>query len=346
MEKRRGRNHPVIKSYELKFLVIQTAFIGDVVLATGLLEKLHAWYPEAEIDFLVRKGNEGLVRDHPWLHEVLIWNKKEGKLKHLWKLIRLVRSRQYDKVINIQRFAATGILTAFSRAGETIGFDKNPLSFLFSRKIPHIISTSEWPKHEIERNNDLIAAFTDEHAVRPVLYPSAKDREKVAVFQTAPYICISPASVWFTKQYPVEKWISFIKRLPASLRVYLLGGLGDKSLCDTIIAGAGNPAVTNLAGQLDFLQSAALMKGALMNYVNDSAPMHFASAVNAPVAAIYCSTLPSFGFGPLSDKRFVIEIEEKLYCRPCGLHGHKACPQGHFRCALDIRDEQLQACLP
>jgi heptosyltransferase-2 len=74
--------------------------------------------------------------------------------------------------------------------------------------------------------------------------------------------------------------------------------------------------------------------------------MHFASAVNAPVAAIYCSTLPSFGFGPLSDKRFVIEIEEKLYCRPCGLHGHKACPQGHFRCALDIRDEQLLACLP
>ncbi|MBS1567701.1 MAG: glycosyltransferase family 9 protein, partial [Bacteroidetes bacterium] len=128
--------------------------------------------------------------------------------------------------------------------------------------------------------------------------------------------------------------------------IYLLGGPGDKSLCEKIAQSAAHPRVTILAGQLDFLQSAALMKDAVMNYVNDSAPMHFASAVNAPVAAVYCSTLPSFGFGPLSDKRYVIEVQEALSCRPCGLHGHKACPQGHFRCALDIRDEQLLACLP
>jgi len=350
MEKRFGRADPLINQIEprilKKFLIIQTAFIGDVVLATGILEKLHAFFPEAEIDFLVRKGNEGLVKDHPFLHEVLIWNKKQGKLKHLRQLLNIIRRRKYDKVINIQRFAATGILTAFSGAAETIGFDKNPLSFLFSKKVAHIISTAGQPKHEIERNNDLVAHFTDTSPFRPALYPSAKDYEKVAAYQSSPYICISPASVWFTKQYPAVKWISFIKRLPASLNIYILGAPSDKALADGIIAGAGNPRVSGLCGQLDFLQSAALMKGAVMNYVNDSAPMHFASAVNAPVAAIYCSTLPSFGFGPLSDKRFIIEIEEKLYCRPCGLHGQKACPQKHFRCALDIRDEQLLACLP
>jgi ADP-heptose:LPS heptosyltransferase len=329
----------------LKILVIQTAFIGDVVLATGIIEKLHAYFPAAEIDFLLRKGNEGLLRNHPFLHEVLIWNKKEGKLKHLMGLLGTIRRRKYDKVINVQRFAATGILTAFSGAAETIGFDKNPLSFLFSRRVPHIISTSEHPRHEIARNNDLIAHLTDDKPFRPVLYPSAKDREKAIPYQQGPYICISPASVWFTKQYPAEKWISFLKRLPSGLRVCLLGAPTDKALCDDIIAGSGHPQATNLCGQMDFLQSAALMQGAVMNYVNDSAPMHFASAVNAPVAAIYCSTLPSFGFGPLSDKRFVVEIEEKLYCRPCGLHGRKACPEGHFRCALEIREEQLLACL-
>jgi heptosyltransferase-2 len=103
--------------------------------------------------------------------------------------------------------------------------------------------------------------------------------------------------------------------------------------------------VINLCGQLSFLQSAALMKDALMNYVNDSAPMHFASAVNAPVTAIYCSTLPAFGFGPLSDNSRVVEIRENLYCRPCGLHGKKACPEGHFRCAYDINLAQLQSAL-
>jgi len=88
------------------------------------------------------------------------------------------------------------------------------------------------------------------------------------------------------------------------------------------------------------------MRNAMMNYVNDSAPMHFASAMNAPVTAVYCSTFPEFGFGPLSDIRHIVQIEEPLYCRPCGLHGYAACPQKHFRCALDIRTEQLVGALP
>jgi heptosyltransferase-2 len=82
-----------------------------------------------------------------------------------------------------------------------------------------------------------------------------------------------------------------------------------------------------------------------MNYVNDSAPMHFASAVNAPVTAIYCSTIPAFGYGPLSDNSNIVETHEQLSCRPCGLHGYKACPQGHFKCAFGITNEQLLSAL-
>jgi ADP-heptose:LPS heptosyltransferase len=82
-----------------------------------------------------------------------------------------------------------------------------------------------------------------------------------------------------------------------------------------------------------------------MNYVNDSAPMHFASAVNAPVTAVYCSTIPEFGFGPLSDNSHVVEIDKPLYCRPCGLHGYSSCPEKHFRCALEIENDQLMVTL-
>ena len=83
------------------------------------------------------------------------------------------------------------------------------------------------------------------------------------------------------------------------------------------------------------------MRGAVMNYVNDSAPMHLCSAVGAPVTAVFCSTVPAFGFGPLSPVSFVVETREALACRPCGLHGHAACPLGHFRCAYGIEVEQL-----
>ena len=324
-----------------KILIIQTAFIGDVVLATGLIEKLHQHYPHAQIDFLVRKGNEELLLNHPFLNELLIWEKKENKLYNLWKVLRKIRRKRYDAVINVQRFAATGLLTAFSKAKHTVGFDKNPLSFLFSQKIKHSVSRGEASIHEIERNHLLIASITDSIPAKPALYPSEKDRESVQSFKKIPYIVIAPASVWFTKQYPVDKWVSFINQVPFSIPIYLVGAPDNKVLCDEIRKRTSNPFVQNLCGKNSFLQSASLQKDAIMNYVNDSAPLHFASAVNAPVTAIYCSTLPSFGFGPLSDTRFIVELKEPLACRPCGIHGQKSCPEGHFFCAKKIQDEQL-----
>lgn len=324
-----------------KFLVIQTAFIGDVVLATALVEKLARHYPAAQIDFLVRKGNESLLLNNPHLHEVLVWNKKENKLRNLFSVLLNIRKRKYDQVINLQRFFATGFITAFSGAAETIGFDKNPLSFLFNTKIKHLISKANGIKHEVERNNDLISAFTDDVFTTPKLYPSATDLALVQPYCQAPYITMTPGSVWFTKQYPIEKWIECIQHFPGTFTIYLLGGKENTAECDDIKNRSGNTAVEVLAGKLSFLQSAALMKNAVMNYVNDSAPLHFASAVNAPVTAIFCSTVPAFGFTPLSDISFIIETPEKLSCRPCGLHGYKACPEKHFTCALTIDTGRL-----
>lgn len=320
------------------FLVIQTAFIGDVILATAVLEKLHQHYPESSIDFLVRQGNEGLVKGHPFLRRVWVWNKKEGKIKNLVNLIRAVRHERYDYVINLHRFASSGFVTAFSGAKTSIGFSKNPLSFLFSRRVKHEIGTL----HEVERNQQLIESLTDAQAARPKLYPSVQDRSTVEQYIKGRYLCVAPTSVWFTKQWPAEKWIEFLKLVsPRVDAIYILGAPSDRALCDEILQRVSSPNVVNLAGQLSFLASAALMEKATMNYVNDSAPMHIASSMNAPVAAIYCSTVPSFGFGPLSEKSSVIETSEILSCRPCGLHGYKACPEGHFRCATTIRSEQL-----
>lgn len=323
-----------------RILVIQTAFIGDVVLATGLLEKIHQHYPDAELDIAVRKGNESLFDGHPFLHNVLIWNKRSSKYRHLFQLLRSIRQRKYDLVINVQRYFATGFLTAFSGADKKIGFDKNPFRLFFTHVIPHQFSGEGDAVHEIQRNHALIRSLTDNSAAKPVLYPTKEAFEKVQPYQQRPYICIAPASVWFTKQYPADQWVQLIKQLPANYTIYLLGAPGDKILCDQIRVASGDKAI-DLSGQLSFLESAALMKNAMMNYVNDSAPMHFASAMNAPVTAVYCSTIPAFGYGPLSDKSIVVQSAEKLTCRPCGLHGHAVCPEKHFKCARTIQTEQL-----
>ncbi len=317
----------------MKILIIQTAFIGDVILATPLIEKIKKHYSESKIDFLLRSGNEGLLENHPHLRQILIWNKKKNKYRNLFSLLKRIRNEEYDYIINAHRFLSSGILTAFSKAHQKIGFVKNPLSFLFTHSIAHRFGDNT---HEIERNLSLIAHFTDDKKQVPVIYPGEQDFHGVKKWKQNPYITIAPASVWFTKQFPAKKWIEFLGQLDAQYAVYFIGSAQDKNMAEEIIHESGRKKMENLCGELTFLQSAALMKDAEMNYVNDSAPMHIASAVNAKTTAVFCSTIPEFGFGPLAGTSRVIQVEHQLKCRPCNNHGKKSCPEKHFKCALDI----------
>lgn len=329
-----------------RILVIQTAFIGDVVLATALLESLHQAFPSTLIDIVVRKGNESLFDGHPFIHEVLIWDKRKYKYLNLLKLLFTIRKHKYQVVINLQRYAATGLLTACSNAEITIGFDKNPFYSFFSVVIKHDMGVNGKGIHETARNHQLLNTLTQVEVAKPALYPTVQDDSFVLQWEQKKYICIAPSSVWFTKQLPVNKWIEFLNELPNNIQVLVLGAPSDVKLCEQIINDSTNENCINLAGKCSFLQSASLMRDAVMNYVNDSAPMHFCSAVNAPVTAIYCSTIPAFGYGPLSSVSHIVETQQSLICKPCGLHGKKACPLGHFNCGIGIQVSQLINTLP
>ncbi len=316
-----------------RILVIQTAFLGDVILATPIWENIHAAYPHAQIDVVVKKGNESLLTGHPFLHQVFIFDKR-NKVKNLWNLGKTLRSQQYDLVINLQRFASSGILTLLTKGKESRGFQKNPLSLFFSKRYPHEMKP-DW--HEVDRNLCLISDLVTAPIRRPQLFPSKDDLNSVQIYQDDPYCCLAPTSVWFTKQAPLEIWLELIEKLSQTKeQIFLLGAPSDRAYLDEIVKNTRSAQVINLAGRLSLLQSAALMAGAKHNYVNDSGPLHLASATNAPVSAFFCSTVPEFGFGPLSDHSDVIEVKN-LDCRPCGLHGHKACPKGHFKCGKDLK---------
>ncbi len=318
-------------------LIIQTAFIGDAILASSLLEKMHAAYPNAGISILVRKGNESIYQGHPFLKEVLTWNKQQQKSLNLWKLLFRIRENKYDCVINCHRYASSGFLTGFSGARHTAGFKQNPFSFLFNHTAYHRIGDG---RHETQRYNELVEDFAGPQVFKPRLYPTAADQEAVKSFRQARYVSMAPASVWFTKQLPVEKWIALCDRTPHTTTIYLLGAPGDAALCENIRSASRHPGIHIMAGKLSLLQSCALMQHAEMNYVNDSAPLHLASSVNAPVRAFFCSTVPAFGFGPLSANSKTIGVDG-LECRPCGLHGYKACPLGHFKCGHLIEIAQV-----
>lgn len=322
-----------------RILLIQTAYIGDVVLATPLIQQLSDRLPEAKIDFLLRKGNENLLENDPKINQVLVWDKKSGKFNELLRLVANVRKNKYDLLINVHRFTSTGLVSAFSGARIKIGFDKNPLSLFYDHKVKHEIGNG---LHEVERNLKLLETVIDVSYSRPSLHLLETTRESVKPFKSAPYITLAPTSVWFTKQFPAEKWALFLRETTFKGNIYLLGGPADHAACDQIISLSGRRDVINLCGKLTLTESAALMEDSVMNYVNDSAPMHFSSAVNAPTTALFCSTVPDFGFGPLADDSAVVQTDLDLDCRPCGLHGYSKCPKGHFRCTSTVDVRRLE----
>ncbi len=137
----------------MQVLVIQTAFIGDAILASSILEALHAQENVESISLLVRKGNESLYKGHPFLKRLHVLDKSLPKFKQISGMVKEIREHNYDVVFNLQRFMATGIITARSGAKIKIGFEKNPMSWTFDHRITHEIGDG---RHEVERNMDLL----------------------------------------------------------------------------------------------------------------------------------------------------------------------------------------------
>lgn len=331
----------------MRVLVIQTAFIGDVILATSFVSLIKEYFPEAKVDFLLRAGNETLLKNHPQISKVIVWDKKKNKYLNLLKIALKARKNKYDYAFNIQRFTNSGLFTALCGAKTKVGFKQNPLSFLFNFKIEHKIPYPDQHDflHEVQRNALLLSAVVDNFKlpkasdIPPRLYPDKNDFNKVQNFVNQEFIILAPSSVWFTKQWPKQRWIDIKNKIHKDYHIYFIGAPDDREYIDSIILETSN--CTNLCGKLNLVQSAALMQKAKRVIVNDSAPLHLASAVDAPTTAIFCSTVPDFGYTPLSSQHSVVQAIPKLECMPCGLHGKVSCPEGHFKCANNITDEQV-----
>ncbi len=327
-------------------LIIQTAFIGDTILASSFAHEVHREYPEHKIHFLCRHGNQAVLDGLPFIDKLWVWDKRGSKYKSLWLLIKELRNYRFEIVFNLHRHFNSGLVSWFMKAPRKVGFSQNPLSFFYTNKvnhrIPHTVQSKSW--HEVQRNLQLLQAVKRSYPmpinpklVRPILPITEVHRYKVADYKLKkPYVIVGPASVWFTKQWEEGSYTELVLKLSDRFQVYLLGGPDDHALCERV---KGLTSAVNLCGKLNLLESAALMEEAQRVFVNDSGPLHLASAVNAPSTSFFCATIPEFGYGPLSDASVVLQSIEKLDCRPCGLHGHTACPKDHFKCAKNISVE-------
>lgn len=322
-------------------LLIQTGSLTDVVLLTALLEHLHLTEPTVPIDVIIQQKYTEVLQGHPFINQIITLERTQAKLQATRQLLRQIRAANYYRVINLQHSTATGLFTAFSGAVERIGFTKNPLAQGLTRAVPYFIGLGV---HEVARNLQLLALAPYAPLTLPRLYPTPTALQAAAPYTFGgDYVCVAPGADQRTRQLPTEQWLKLLAALPARYRVYLVGTASDAAACAELAERTHRPGVVNLAGQLSVLATAALLREAVLNYVTDAAMLQVCSAVAAPTCAVYCSTVPAFGFGPLSPNAWVVETEEELECRSCDVTGYAQCPLTHFLCGRGIRTAQLLA---
>lgn len=327
-----------------RILIIQTAFIGDVILCTPLVRNLRKIFPDSFLSFLLIPETKNVLENNPHLDEILVYDKrkKEGISGFLQMLSR-IRKGEFDLAVIPHRSMRSALLAYLSGIPERIGFDRSAGSFLFTRKEGYPTET-----HEVDRNLSLLSSISAESAdASPELFPSPEDFSYVrqllldsGIREQDRIVGIAPGSVWATKRWLPERFAEVSQLLvdEKGAKIAFIGSEDDLDICGRIADYMnGNPLV--LAGRTSILQSAAMISLCKVVLSNDSAPVHIASAMKTPVAAIFGSTTPEFGFGPYGVKHAI--LQKGVYCRPCGIHGRNKCPEEHFRCMKEITTQEV-----
>lgn len=319
--------------------------MGDVILTLPVLQVLKKTQPELEIDFMCIPKTSELLKNNPYVSEVIIYDKKNSGIRELISLIRFLKRKKYFAIISPHRSFRSALISTLASAKKTISFKKSSLSFLYDVKVDYLNEI-----HEIQRNLKLLfpLGINEEKIIKPELFPALQEKEMIdkvflnnKINSTEKIITISPGSVWFTKRFPKEKFVRLCDLLNLhAVKIFLIGGSEDKELCQYIFKTSSNKNIINTAGGLSILESAELIKRASILITNDSAPLHMANAMDTHAVAIFGATVPAFGFYPIGTNDTVIETNG-LKCRPCSIHGGDKCPIGTFVCMLNISEEKI-----
>lgn len=324
--------------------VLQTSFLGDMILTTPLIERLAR---EGEVHVVATPANAAVLANHPAVTSVIVYDKRntDAGLTGLRRVAARLRATGATTAYMAQGSWRTAALARMAGV-PSVGFDTSAGRWLYSRRVAFRTDLHHAQRLWALASPPSDASLPAPGQLQPSLHPGASDHAQVrALLQAAnvnerdPLIALAPGSVWATKRWPAfDQLASDLAEQLRGHRVVVIGAGGDAPLAaaiGTAVRQRGGLPIVDATGKLSLLGSAALLSRCAVLVTNDSAPLHLASAVNTPTVALFGPTIPAMGFGPLAERQVVLGRAE-LTCRPCSAHGGHACPQGHWKCMRDV----------
>ncbi len=323
-----------------QILIVQTAFIGDVILITPLIRAVKQLYPSAMLDVMVVPGAAKLLENNPHIRSIIPFAKRKNSAMSLYKMQKQLRAVHYDLAISPHSSGRTHLLLWLSGIPRRIGFDRSMLPQLLTDKIPHPTGM-----HKLSKNLMLLSFLSQrQFPLQTELFPSKADvhraEELLKPLAGKKLIALAPGSIWATKCWLLSSFTTLATRLvDKGFGIVLIGAEQDKAKCDAIEAALESQDVVNLAAKTNLLESAAVIDRCALMVCNDSGALHIANAMQTTVYAIFGPTVQSIGYYPYRSGDIVFEAE--LPCRPCGSHGAAKCPLKHHNCMKLVSPQQV-----
>ena len=269
----------------MKILIIHTAFIGDIVLSTPLIQKLKDLYPKSEIDYLTLPTNQSVLYNNPNLNEIILYDKK-GKdkgIKGFLKVLKILKQKKYNYAVIPHRFIKSILLAKLAKIPDIVGFDVATGSSLLDKKVHY-----DMKKHEVERLLNLVEYEGEKIPVR--IYPAKENFVKIEKMLTISgytgkkeqkLILVAPGSQRPEKMWPIEKYREIIERLKKN-KNYFIGITGSKSEKELPLNFEKDKNVIDFRGEISLVEFGALISKADVVVGNDSSPIHIASGFEKP----------------------------------------------------------------
>lgn len=309
-------------------LIIRLSAIGDVVMASPLIDALRRAHPDAHIAWLAQPDCAALLEAHPGLDEVIVWPRglwvrlwRERRLGALWREVRRLRrelrARRFDLALDLQGLAKSGLPARLSGARERVGLGSREGSALLMTRVlprggdPRVIGS------EYRFLAESLGLPLDGFAMRVALEEAdrafARDLLRQAAISGG-YAVVCPFTTRPQKHWLEDRWGELIPRLRAELGlpVVVLGGPGDRDAAARIVAAAG-AGVVDAVGRTTLRQAGALIEGAALLVGVDTGLTHMGVAFAVPTVALFGSTVPYLDTGRESAR----VLYHRLECSPC-----------------------------
>ncbi|GAB3989274.1 glycosyltransferase family 9 protein [Spirosoma daeguense] len=311
----------------VKFLILQFASIGDVVLTSPVVRCLKRQVPNAEIHYCTRSEYASIIEFNPHISGTHYLS------KNVYTLVRALRSEQFDYVIDLQNSFITGFIKA-TLGARLYSVERQTLrQWLYVRWKINAIPN----QHVVDRYMTTVQPLGVENDGLGLDYfiPYKDEVETDWLPETHQngFVAYSIGGQHFTRRMPTLRMIELCLKI--NYPMVLVGDKDDRKVGEEIVRAIGEKYIYNACGHYNLNQSASLLQQARVVFTHDTGLMHVAAAFGKKVYSIWGSSTPQLGFAPYKTPHVRLEATG-LGCRPCSATGFGNCPMKHFKCMNNL----------